>query len=91
MILVILRFLQTSAQLVGKCKEHNLSEVVEQEFVRVCSIDSDLGTVVLQIYRAFIGSWSFLYERWESGVFFTQTKPPKGGNFHFLTTDIFTF
>ena len=24
------------------------------------------------------GCWSFLYERWASGLFFTQTKPPAG-------------
>ena len=28
--------------------------------------------------RAFIGCWCFMYERWESGAFFTQTKPPTG-------------
>ena len=24
------------------------------------------------------GCWSFMYERWSSGTFFTQTKPPTG-------------
>ena len=69
---------KTALMLVDKCKQHNMSEVVETEFVKVCSQDAELGTVVVKIYRAFIGCWSFMYERWESGVFFTQTKPPGG-------------
>lgn len=32
----------------------------------------------MTMFRSFIGCWSFLYERWESGAFFTQTKPPAG-------------
>ena len=64
--------------MVEKCIDNKLEEISETEFVRICSVDSDLGTVVIKVYRAFIGSWSFLYERWSSGVFFTQTKPPTG-------------
>ena len=69
---------KVSKMLVDKCIDNRLEEVSEIEFVRVCSIDSELGTVVVKIYRAFIGCWSFMYERWSSGVFFTQTKPPMG-------------
>ena len=25
-----------------------------------------------------VGTWSFIFERWSSGMFFVQTKPPKG-------------
>ena len=25
-----------------------------------------------------LGTWSFIFERWSSGMFFVQTKPPKG-------------
>ena len=55
-----------------------MSEVSEPEFVRACSLDGELGNTAVSIYRGFIGCWSFMYERWESGAFFTQTKPPKG-------------
>ena len=55
---------QISKMLVEKCIDNRLEEISETEFLRVCSIDSDLGTVVIKVYRAFIGSWSFLYERW---------------------------
>ena len=37
-----------------------------------------LETVWWLVCRAFIGCWCFMYERWESGAFFTQTKPPTG-------------
>ena len=75
---VLFIFAQISKLLVEKCIDNKLEEISETEFVRICSVDSDLGTVVIKVYRAFIGSWSFLYERWSSGVFFTQTKPPTG-------------
>ena len=55
---------QISKMLVEKCIDNRLEEISETEFLRICSIDSELGTVVIQVYRAFIGSWSFLYERW---------------------------
>ena len=61
-----------------KCIDNRLEEISETEFVRICSVDSELGTVVIKIFRAFIGCWSFIYERWSSGMFFTQTKPPTG-------------
>ena len=62
----------------SKCKALQMSEVSEPEFVRACSLDGELGNTAVSIYRGFIGCWSFMYERWESGAFFTQTKPPKG-------------
>ena len=55
---------QISKMLVEKCIDNRLEEISETEFLRICSIDSELGTVVIKVYRAFIGSWSFLYERW---------------------------
>ena len=55
---------QISKMLVEKCIDNRLEEISETEFLRICSIDSELGTVVIQVYRAFIGTWSFLYERW---------------------------
>ena len=69
---------QTCSLLVSKCKALQMSEVSEPEFVRACSLDGELGNTAVSIYRGFIGCWSFMYERWESGAFFTQTKPPKG-------------
>ena len=37
------------------------------------------------------GCWSFLYERWASGVFFTQTKPPTGKmESRLITADIWS-
>ena len=66
----------------SKCKALQMSEVSEPEFVRACSLDGELGTTAVSIYRGFIGCWSFMYERWESGAFFTQTKPPKGNTSH---------
>ena len=88
---------QAVTLLVSKCKANTMSEVSEPEFVRVCILDQELGTLVTKIYRwavtgrqqtletgwwlvcrAFIGCWCFMYERWESGAFFTQTKPPTG-------------
>lgn len=71
-------FVQISKMLVEKCIDNRLEEISETEFVRICSVDSEVGTVVIQIFRAFIGCWSFVYERWSSGMFFTQTKPPTG-------------
>ena len=64
-----------------------------QEFVKLCLLDKVLGDAVLKIFRAVIsksstkscsricffpGTWSFIFERWSSGMFFVQTKPPKG-------------
>ena len=81
---------QTSSLLVSKCKALQMSEVSEPEFVRACSLDGELGNTAVSIYRGFIGCWSFMYERWESGAFFTQTKPPKGNTSHRYFHCIFT-
>ena len=64
--------------LVEKCIDNRLEEISETEFLRICSVDSDLGTVVIKVYRAFIGSWSFLYERWWDG-----RKSQSRNNFNF--------
>ena len=37
--------------LVSKCKANTMSEVSEPEFVRVCTLDQELGTLVTKIYR----------------------------------------
>ena len=37
--------------LVSKCKANTMSEVSEPEFVRVCILDQELGTLVTKIYR----------------------------------------
>ena len=49
-------------------------KVDEQEFVRHCTLDPELGSAVLRVFRAVISTWSFLYERWSTGMFFTQTR-----------------
>jgi len=54
------------------------TEVDMQEFVKICLLDKTLGDTVLKIFRAVISTWSFIFERWSSGMFFVQTKPPKG-------------
>ena len=70
---------QISKMLVEKCIDNKLEEITETEFLKICSIDSDLGTVVIKVYRAFIGSWSFLYERWWGG----QEEMVAVNNLHF--------
>ena len=37
--------------LVSKCKANTMSEVSEPEFVRMCTLDPELGTLVTKIYR----------------------------------------
>ena len=37
--------------LVSKCKANTMTEVSEPEFVRVCILDPELGTLVTKIYR----------------------------------------
>ena len=37
--------------LVSKFKANTMSEVSEPEFVRVCTLDQELGTLVTKIYR----------------------------------------
>jgi len=40
--------------------------------------DPPLGDCVVRIFRAMIHTWNFLFERWSSGMFFQQSKPPRG-------------
>ena len=42
---------QAVTLLVSKCKANTMSEVSEPEFVRVCILDQELGTLVTKIYR----------------------------------------
>ena len=41
--------------LVNTCKKNNLKEIEEVEFVRISTIDKDMGPIVVNIYRSFIG------------------------------------
>ena len=41
--------------LVKTLKKNNLTEIGEAEFVRISTLDKDMGNIVVNIYRSFIG------------------------------------